>query len=127
MKKKIVFFYLLCGPNESEIAEKIIKEIGSNISVSLSNKSIAEVVPIISICDMYIGNDSFGHHVSSQSTIPSLIIMLDTPKAYTDYSQNQFRILPPGISVDEITHDTRISPNEIDTDKVVEKALSFLN
>ena len=126
-EKKDCFFYLLCGPNESEIAEKIIKEIGSNISVSLSNKSIAEVVPIISVCDMYIGNDSFGHHVSSQSSLPSLIIMLDTPAAYTDYSKNQFRILPSGISIDEITHDSRISPNKISVDTVLEKALKFLN
>ena len=126
-EKKDCFFYLLCGPNESEIAEKIIKEIGPDISVSLSNKSIAEIVPIISVCDMYIGNDSFGHHVSSQSSIPSLIIMLDTPRAYTDYSKNQFRILPPGISIDEITHDSRISPNEISVDTVLEKALKLLN
>jgi len=126
-EKKDCFFYLLCGPNESEIAEKIIKEIGSDISVSLSNKSIAEVVPIISVCDMYIGNDSFGHHVSSQSSIPSLIIMLDTPRAYTDYSKNQFRILPPGISIDEITHDSKISPNKISVDTVLEKALKLLN
>ena len=126
-EKKDCFFYLLCGPNESEIAEKIIKEIGPDISVSLSNKSIAEIVPIISVCDMYIGNDSFGHHVSSQSSIPSLIIMLDTPRAYTDYSKNQFRILPPGISIDEITHDSKISPNEISVDIVLEKALKLLN
>ena len=126
-EKKDCFFYLLCGPNESEIAEKIIKEIGPDIGISLSNKSIAEVVPIISVCDMYIGNDSFGHHVSSQSSIPSLIIMLDTPRAYTDYSKNQFRILPPGISIDEITHDSRISPNEISVDTVLEKALKLLN
>ena len=126
-EKKDCFFYLLCGPNESEIAEKIIKEIGSDISVSLSNKSIAEVVPIISVCDIYIGNDSFGHHVSSQSSIPSLIIMLDTPRAYTDYSKNQFRILPSGIGIDEITHDSRISPNKISVDTVLEKALKLLN
>ena len=126
-EKKDCFFYLLCGPSESEIAEKIIKEIGSDISVSLSNKSIAEVVPIISVCDMYIGNDSFGHHVSSQSSIPSLIIMLDTPRAYTDYSKNQIRILPSGISIDEITHDSRISPDEISVDTVLEKVLKLLN
>jgi len=126
-EKRDFFFHLLCGPNENEIAEKIIKEVGSDISASLSSKSIAEVVPIISVCDLYIGNDSFGHHVSSQSSIPSLIIMLDTPRAYTDYSKNQFRILPPGISIDEITHDSRISPNEIDVDTVLKKTLSLLN
>ena len=53
--------------------------------------------------------------------------MLDTPRAYTDYSKNQFRILPSGISIDEITHDSKISPNEISVDTVLEKALKFLN
>jgi len=126
-KKKDCFFHILCGPNENEIAEKIIEGTGSVNCASLSNKSIAEVVPIISLCDMYIGNDSFGHHVSSQCSIPSLIIMLDTPKAYSDYSKNQYRILPPGISIDEITHDSKISPDEIKVDLVFEKAMNLLN
>ena len=126
-KQKNCFFHILCGPNENEIAEKIIERTRSDNCVSLSNKSIAEVVPIISLCDMYIGNDSFGHHVSSQCSIPSLIIMLDTPKAYSDYSKNQLRILPSKISIDEITHDSRISPDEISVDVVLEKAIKLLN
>ncbi len=126
-EKKDCFFYILCGPKESVIADKIINEVNSNICSSLSNKSIAEVIPIISVCDIYIGNDSFGHHVSSQCSIPSLIIMLDTPKAYSDYSKNQFRILPPKVSIDKITHDSRISPDEIKVDFVLEKALKFLD
>ena len=126
-KQKNCFFHILCGPNENEIAKKIIERTGSDNCVSLSNKSIAEVVPIISLCDMYIGNDSFGHHVSSQCSIPSLIIMLDTPKAYSDYSKNQLRILPSKISIDEITHDSRISPDEISVDVVLEKAIKLLN
>ena len=126
-KQKNCFFHILCGPNENEIANKIIERTGSDTCVSLSNKSIAEVVPIISLCDMYIGNDSFGHHVSSQCSIPSLIIMLDTPKAYSDYSKNQLRILPSKISIDEITHDSRISPDEISVDVVLEKAIKLLN
>ena len=31
--------------------------------------------------------------------------MLDTPKA-GDYSKNQFRILPPEVSIDSVTHGT---------------------
>ena len=126
-KEKDYFFHILCGPNQSEIAEKIINEVGNTNCVSLSKKSIAEVVSIISACDMYIGNDSFGHHVASQCSIPSLIIMLDTPKAYSDYSKNQFRILPKGISINEITHDSKISPDKIEVDTVLEKALTLLN
>ena len=76
---------------------------------------------------MYIGNDSFGQHVASQSSIPSIILLLDTPRAYSDYSKNQFRILPGGISLDDITHDSKIPPDKIDVNEVFKKALMFLN
>ena len=127
IKKKDCFFYILCGPKEKEIADKIINEVNSNICLSLSNKTIAEVIPIISVCDIYIGNDSFGQHVSSQCSIPSLIIMIDSPKAYIDYSKNQIGILPPGISIENISHDSGITPDEIKVDVVLAKALKLLN
>ena len=53
--------------------------------------------------------------------------MLDTPKAYSDYSKNQFRILPPEVSIDSVTHDSKISPDAIKVDLVLEKALKLLN
>ena len=74
---------------------------------------------------MYVGNDSFGHHITSQLKIPSIVIMLDTPKAYTDYSVNQFRILPEGISIDEIDHDSNFKPNQISVEKVINKILEL--
>ena len=51
--------------------------------------------------------------------------MLDTPKAYTDYSVNQFRILPEGISSDEIDHDSNFKPNQISVEKVINKILEL--
>ena len=51
--------------------------------------------------------------------------MLDTPKAYTDYSVNQFRILPEGISIDEIDHDSNFKPNQISVEKVINKILEL--
>ena len=126
-ERKDCFFYILCGPDENDIAEKIINNIGKNNCISLSKKNIEEVIPIISVCDLYIGNDSFGQHVASQSSIPSIILLLDTPRAYSDYSKNQFRILPGGISLDDITHDSKIPPDKIDVNEVFKKALMFLN
>ena len=120
------FFFLLCGPNEKEIAQEIIEEIGMEKCSSLSNETISNIIPLISVCDIYIGNDSFGHHVASQCGITSLIIMLDTPRAYSDYSVNQHRIMPPEVNIDNITHDSRIDPNMIKVDQVYEKILSLL-
>ena len=124
--KKNFFFYLLCGPNEKIISDTILDHIGSEYCSSLSDKSISEIVPLISVCDMYIGNDSFGHHVASQSLLPSFIIMLDTPKAYTDYSKNQYRILPDNIDENFISHKSRISANDITVDIVLNKIKNFI-
>jgi ADP-heptose:LPS heptosyltransferase len=125
-KKKNYFFYLLCGPDEKEIADTILNQIGTEYCSSLSNKNISEIIPLISVCDMYIGNDSFGHHVASQSSLPSFIIILDTPRAYTDYSKNQYRVLPDNIDEDYISHDSKISANDITVDIVLKKIKNFI-
>ena len=54
-KTKDCFFYILCGPNENSIAEKIINNVDQNNCASLSSKTIEEIIPIISVCDLYIG------------------------------------------------------------------------
>ena len=80
----------------------------------------------IFLSDLYIGNDSFGHHISSQMSKPSFIILLDTPRAYSDYSIYQNRILPPNISLDDITHDSKFDPNLVSVDMILEKIKKFI-
>ena len=124
--KNNFFFFLLCGPNEKDIADAILKEINKDCCTSLDNKKISEIIPIISLADMYVGNDSFGQHVAAQCNVPSIIIMLDTPKAYSDYSVNQFRILPEGVNENDISHDSNFSPDTIKVEKVYEKIFSLI-
>jgi ADP-heptose:LPS heptosyltransferase len=119
-------FYLLCGLNENDDAKKIIQEVGNDYCKSLSEKSISEVKNYIFLSDLYIGNDSFGHHISSQMGKPSFIILLDTPRAYSDYSIYQNRILPPNISIDDITHDSKFDPNLVSVDMIIEKIKKFI-
>ena len=120
------YFYLLCGPEEKEIAESIIENFKNENFKSLSNVNISEAIHFISASDLYIGNDSFGHHVSCQRGIPSFIIILDTPGAYTDYSINQIKILPKNISPYKITHDSNFSPNSITVDMVIDNIKNFI-
>ena len=94
--------------------------------MSLDEKKISEIIPLISLADIYVGNDSFGQHVASQCNIPSIIIMLDTPRAYSDYSVNQFRILPEGVNKNDISHDSNFAPDTIKVEKVLEKISSLL-
>ena len=73
---------------------------------------------------MYVGNDSFGSHVTSQSGIKSLVILLDTPKAYTDYSKNYRRIVPDGIKIENVTHGSNLKPEHVTVEKVYQTIIN---
>ena len=76
---------------------------------------------------MYVGNDSFGSHITSQSGKKSIVILLDTPKAYTDYSKNYYRVVPNGFNIEEITHGSNIDPNLISVDEIIKIIDKFKN
>ena len=96
------YFFILCGPNDKILSDKITNNVTKNNCFSLYNKKIEEVIPYLCSADMYVGNDSFGSHITSQSGIKSLVILLDSPKAYTDYSKNYHRIFPDDIKIERV-------------------------
>jgi len=120
-------FFILCGPNEKTIEDEIINKLNKKNYIKLSDKRIIEVIPYLCACDMYVGNDSFGSHVSAQSGKKSIVFLLDSPKAYTDYSKNFFRLIPEGFNIDDITHNTKADPNLISVDNVLNKIQSLKN
>tara|TARA_Y100000992_G_scaffold298174_1_gene262921 strand:+ start:40 stop:975 length:936 start_codon:yes stop_codon:yes gene_type:complete len=120
-------FFILCGPNEKTIEDEIINKLNKKNYVRLSDKKIIEVVPYLCACNMYVGNDSFGSHISAQSGKKSIVFLLDSPKAYTDYSKNFFRLIPEGFNIDEITHDTKADANLISVDNVIKKIKNLKN
>ena len=113
------FFFILCGPNEKEIEDEIISNLDKKNYKTLSNKSIKDLIPFLCASDMYVGNDSFGSHVTAQSGKKSIVMLLDAPKAYTDYSENYFRIVPKGFNIDQVTHGTNADPNLITVEEVI--------
>ena len=58
--------------------------------------------------------------------LPSFIILLDSPRAYSDYSINQKRIIPQNMNLDEITHDTKLDPGLITAELVLKKIKKFI-
>ena len=121
------FFYIQAGPNQKDISEKIIKNIEKKNCLDLSNKTIREVVPFFALCDLYVGNDSFMHHVTSQSQKPAIVLLINSPRAYTDYSKYYHRIIPPNASLDNINHSFLYSPSSITVKMVEEKILEIKN
>ena len=120
------YFYLLCGPNEEEGAQRIINQINKKNCESLSAKDVSDIIYYVYLSDIFIGNDSFGHHVACQMNKPSFIILIDTPKAYSDYSKNQFRIIPPDTDINKITHRSSLDPNSITVEMVMDQIRNFI-
>ena len=120
------YFYLLCGSDEENGAKKIINQIEKKNCESLSSKDVSEIIYYIYLSDIFIGNDSFGHHVACQMNKPSFVILLDTPKAYSDYSKNQYRLTPPNIDINDISHDSALDPNSITTEIILNKIKNFI-
>ena len=119
------FFFILCGPNEKEIENEIVSNLDKKNYITLSNKNIRDLIPYLCASDMYVGNDSFGSHITSQSGKKSIVILLDSPKAYTDYSNNYHRMIPAGFDIGKITHGTNADPNLISVDDVVKTIIRF--
>ena len=121
------FFYILCGPSERTIENEITSKLINNNFMTLSDKKITEVLPYLCSSDMYVGNDSFGSHITSQSGIKSIVILLDSPKAYTDYSQNYHRVVPKGFDINNLTHGTTADPNLVSVDTIINVINKYRN
>ena len=110
----------MCGPNEKEIEAEIISNINKNNFTALSDKKIKDIIPYLCSSDMYVGNDSYGSHITSQSGKKSIVILLDSPKTYTDYSINYFPVIPHDNKNNDLTQGSKIDPNLVSVDKVIE-------
>ena len=119
------FFFILCGPNEKEVENQIISKLDKKNYITLSDKKIKDLIPYLCASDMYVGNDSFGSHITSQSGKKSIVILLDAPKAYTDYSINYYRVVPTGYKIEEITHGTNADPNLITVKEIINTINQF--
>ena len=117
------YFFILCGPDDKVISDEIISNVSKNNCLSLYKKNIEEIIPYLCSANMYVGNDSFGSHITSQSGIKSLVILLDTPKAYTDYSKNFIRIIPDNISIEDVTHGSNLKAEDVSVEKVYQTVI----
>ena len=121
------FFYIQCGPEQNQISKNIIANVSKKNCMDLSCMNIKEIIPILYLCDMYVGNDSFAHHVTSQCNKPSIVLLLNSPKAYSDYSKNHHRIIPDNASIEDIDHSSKYDANSIGVEKVFNKIINLKN
>jgi len=121
------FFYIQCGPEQNEISKNIITNVKKQNCMDLSKMNIREIMPVLYLCDMYVGNDSFSHHVTSQCNKPSIVLLLNSPKAYTDYSINHHRVIPDNIKIEDLDHSSKFNGDSISEEKVFNKIIEIKN
>ena len=124
-EKDDFYFYIQSGPDQKDISKEIINNVDKKNCMDLSDLSVREILPFFSLCDAYVGNDSFMHHVTSQSQKPAIVLLINSPKAYTDYSKYYHRIIPDNATIDNINHSFLHSPNSISVEKVINKVLEI--
>ena len=118
-------FYLATGKNEEE--QIILKDILSShkdLCVALDNYSISEILPIIKSCRISICNDSSFSHLSAALSIPTIVLMSDTPLLYGSYSPNMYPIVPDGI--ENVSHNSR-GKEKINPEKIYNKFKSIIS
>ena len=111
--------------------ENLIKQIlGSSIGnncISFSKMKIAETIPIIASCQIYIGSDTGWGHIASGLGLKSLFLFMDSPPlAYGVYSKNISIIVPQGETIESCGHNTR-GKDKISYDEVLTKTLELIN
>ena len=64
-------FLILWGPGEFEDAEKLVREIGEHAKLHPAT-NLLEQAALLSLCDLYIGNDTGPMHMAAAVGIPTI-------------------------------------------------------
>jgi len=119
-------FFLFGGKNDDLLIEKVMTSVSN--CVSLSNKSMEQIIPIIAACKFYIGNDTGPLHISANLNLKCLGIFCDSPPvAYGLWNPNNIRIVvPAGETIDSTGHNTR-GKDKISFDEVLRKSIELIS
>ena len=118
-------FFLFGGKKDEILIEKIISLVPN--CVSLSKLNLEQIIPIISACRFYIGNDTGPLHISANLNLKCLAIFCDSPpSAYGVWNSNIKIVVPFGETIDSTGHDT-LGKDKISFNGVLNKSLELIN
>ena len=123
---KNCIFYLAAGSNvdEQQIVDSILNSTHKNNCITLNKMDIVDTLPIIKNCNLAVCNDSSFSHIASALGIKTLVLCVDSPMLYCNYSPQMTTILPDGEI--NVTHNT-LGADKINPKKIFEMAKKILN
>ena len=94
-KKLFDYIYLVCSPEKSHIAKKIISESNKNYFIDCSNKDLQGIILAIKNSDFFLGNNSGPLNLSAALGVKTFGLIANDPVSELKYSKIK-PITPPG-------------------------------
>ena len=115
-KRLFDYIYLICSPEKSHIAKKIITESNKDYFIDCSNKDLQGVILAIKNSDFFLGNNSGPLNLSAALGIKSFGLIANDPVSELKYSKI-IPIVPKGY-IDNVWRRDRngmknLTPNEV--------------
>ena len=115
------YIYLVCGPDKSNIAKKIINDSGKKYFIDCSNKDLTGVILAIKNSAFYIGNNSGPLNLSAALGVKTFGLIANDPVSELKYSKIT-PITPQDYKDDIWTRNRegmkKLKPNEV-LDKII--------
>ena len=123
-KKLFDYIYLVCSPEKSHIAKKIITESNKNYFIDCSNKDLQGVILAIKNSDFFLGNNSGPLNLAAALGIKSFGLIANDPVSELKYS----KIIPivPKDYVDNVWHRDRKGMKNLKPDEVFNQVIENL-
>ncbi len=123
-KKLFNYIYLVCSPEKSHIAKKIITESNKDYFIDCSNKDLQGVILAIKNSDFFLGNNSGPLNLAAALGIKSFGLIANDPVSELKYS----KIIPivPKDYVDNVWHRYRNGMKNLKPDEVFNQVIENL-
>ena len=124
-KKLCDFIYLICGPNKSYIAKKIINLSKKDYFIDCSQKDLGGVIFALKSSDFFIGNNSGPLNLSAALNIKSFGLIANDPVSELRYSK--IHPITPIDYIDNVWNRDRTGMKKLTVKRVFHEIIESLN
>ena len=120
-KKLFDFIYLICGPEKSYIAKKIINNSKKSYFIDCSNKDLGGVILAIKSSNFFVGNNSGPLNLSAALGIKTFGLIANAPISELKYSK--IKPISPKNYIDNVFNKNREGMKELKPLRVFEEII----
>ena len=120
-KKIFDFIYLICGPDKSHIAKKIISLSKKNYFIDCSNKDLQGVILALKNSQFFVGNNSGPLNLSAALNLRAFGLIANDPISELRFSK--IEIIKPDNYIDESRCRDRIGMKKLTPQKVYQEII----